>query len=280
MSHQHPTHAFDQAIALRPSDDENASVGHLSQSYFNMVGPFGGVLAATLLNAVLSHPEKLGEPVSMTVNFPGPVADSDFTVLTQLIRTNRSSQHWFVQLQQDGSTAVTAMVLLAVRRDSWQGTDLQMPDNLPEPTDLAPLDTAGFPRWVNHYDMRFIEGDLHYDPPMTEQSQARTRLWVKDKPHRPLDFLALMSISDCFFPRVFLRLGQLMPAGTVSLTTYFHVDSETLLHYSEQFIFGQARAQRYYRNYFDQLVELWSADGNLLATSTQIVYFKNESAPR
>lgn len=123
--------------------------------------------------------------------------------------------------------------------------------------------------------MRFIEGSLHFDPPMTAQSHARTRLWIQDKPQRPLDFQSLLSLSDCFFPRVFLRRAQLMPAGTVSLTTYFHCNSDTLARYNNQFLLGEARGQRYYRNYFDQQAELWSADGTLLATSSQIVYFKN-----
>lgn len=275
MSHD-TLHLFDQAIALRAGADGNHRVGYLPKTYFNMVGPFGGVIAATLLNAVLSHPQRAGDPVSVTVNFPGPIADCDFTVHTQLIRTNRSSQHWFVQLQQDDQTAVTAMVLLATRRDSWEGTDLAMPRGLPDPQQIAPQDTTGFPLWVNNYDMRFIEGGLHFEPPMTEQSQARTRIWVQDKPQRPLDFKSLLSLSDCFFPRIFLRRAQLMPAGTVSLTTYFHCNSETLGRYHNQYLFCEARGQRYYRNYFDQAAELWSADGTLLATSSQIVYFKNE----
>lgn len=274
MSH-HTLHPFDQAIALRPSSDANLSLGYLPKTYFNMVGPFGGVIAATLLNAVLSHPQREGDPVSVTVNFPGPIADRDFTVHTQIIRTNRSSQHWLVQLQQDDQTAVTAMVLLATRRDSWEGTDLAMPKDLPDPEQITPPDTTGFPLWVNNYDMRFIEGSLHFDPPMTEQSHARTRLWIQDKPQRPLDYQSLLSLSDCFFPRIFLRRAELMPAGTVSLTTYFHCNSDILSRCSNQFLLGEARGQRYYRNYFDQQTELWSADGTLLATSNQIVYFKN-----
>lgn len=268
-------HPFDQAIALRPGADENQRTGYLPKTYFNMVGPFGGVIAASLLNAVLAHPQRAGDPVSVTVNFPGPIADRDFTVHTQVLRTNRSSQHWFVQLEQDSEIAATATVLLATRRDSWEGTDLEIPADLPAPDSITPPDTTGFPLWVNNYDMRFIEGSLHFDPPMTPQSQARTRLWIKDKPQRPLDFPALLSLSDCFFPRVYLRRAQLMPAGTVSMTTYFHCDGATLQRSRPGYLFCEARGQRYYRNYFDQQAELWSADGQLLATSNQIVYFKS-----
>ncbi len=45
-----------------------------------MVGPYGGITAATVLNAVLQHPALLGEPVSLTVNFCAAVADGAFEV--------------------------------------------------------------------------------------------------------------------------------------------------------------------------------------------------------
>ena len=71
------SHAFDQAIALTPVAP-NLYKGSTSDAFKNMVGPFGGLTAAILLNAVLQHPERLGDPVSLTVNFAGPVGDGDF----------------------------------------------------------------------------------------------------------------------------------------------------------------------------------------------------------
>jgi acyl-CoA thioesterase len=82
------SHAFDQAIALRAQSDGHW-LGHTSAAYANMVGPFGGVTAAQALNAVLQHPERLGEPVSLTVNFAAALADGPFTVQVRAARTNR-----------------------------------------------------------------------------------------------------------------------------------------------------------------------------------------------
>src|SRR5690554_6944597 len=53
-------HALDQAIALSPAGDDTF-IGHTSPAYANMVGLFGGIIAATLLNAVMKHPARLGE---------------------------------------------------------------------------------------------------------------------------------------------------------------------------------------------------------------------------
>lgn len=268
------SHPFDEAIALRPQPEEGHYQGYLPAGYFNMVGPFGGVIASTLLNAVLSHPKYEGEPVSMTVNFAGPIADADFDVMATLIRQNRSSQHWTVQLLQDGVIAISALLLMATRRETWEGSDLSMPEGLPSAESLPSFDTSHFTPWFQNYDFRFIEGELQPGLPMKEQASARTRLWIQDKPARGLDFLSLMALSDCFFPRVFLRRGQMMPAGTVSMTTYFHAGSNQLAEIGHQPLLAEARGQRYSRNYFDQVGELWSQNGELIATTQQIVYFK------
>ena len=61
-------HVFDQAIALAATGDGQYT-GATSPAYANMVGPYGGITAATALNAVMQHPALLGEPLSLTVNF-------------------------------------------------------------------------------------------------------------------------------------------------------------------------------------------------------------------
>jgi hypothetical protein len=39
-------------------------------------------------------------------------------------------------------------------------------------------------------------------------------------------------------------------------------------------LLGQARAQSFFNGFFDQSAELWNEAGDLLATTHQIVYFK------
>jgi hypothetical protein len=84
-----------------------------------------------------------------------------------------------------------------------------------------------------------------------------------------------MALSDCFFPRVFIRRQKVKPAGTVSMTTYFHADAETLSRQGDREVLATARALRFYRGYFDQAAELWSVEGDLLCTTNQLVYFKD-----
>ncbi|WP_172828775.1 acyl-CoA thioesterase, partial [Prescottella equi] len=107
------------------------------------------------------------------------------------------------------------------------------------------------------------------------QPDSTTTMWVRDAPPRALDFPALTSLCDVFYPRAFLRLGRYLPAGTVSLTVYFHADATLLAAQADDAVLATARAQRFGKGYFDQSGEIWGHDGALLATTHQLVYFKD-----
>ena len=101
-----------------------------------------------------------------------------------------------------------------------------------------------------------------------------SRFWMRDRPERPLDFCSLAALADVFYPRVFLRRAFRVPAGTVSMTVYFHAGAEMLRAVGSDFVLGQARGQFYHAGYFDQTAQLWSRSGAPLASSTQVVYYK------
>src|ERR1035437_5607491 len=128
-------HAFDAAIALSPQGDDLWQ-GHTSAPYANMVGPFGGITAAQALNAVLEHPRRLGEPVAFTLNFAAALADGPFDVQVRPARTNRSTQHWIVEMRQGEHTVATATAVTAVRRDTWGATEMPVPQ-VPAPQEVA-----------------------------------------------------------------------------------------------------------------------------------------------
>jgi acyl-CoA thioesterase len=265
-------HAFDAAIALTPKG-EGAWQGHTSPAYANMVGPFGGVTAAQSLNAVLQHPQCLGEPIAFTINFAAALADGPFLAQARPARMNRSTQHWVVEVHQGERTVVTATAVTALRRETWAATEVPMPQ-VPRPADVPPPGRAAPVEWVNRYDMRFIEGDL---PPAwdgTHGRNSRTQLWVRDNPPRPLDFASLTALSDVFFPRIWRRRATMTPIGTVSMTIYFHVAQAQLQATGSTYLLGQAQAQAFRHGYFDQTAQLWNEAGELLVTSHQLVYYK------
>ena len=128
--------------------------------------------------------------------------------------------------------------------------------------------------WAKLYDMRFTDGPVPATTVAPSASSATT-LWVRDTDQRPLDFAALAAVCDVFYPRVFLRRGRFLPAGTISLTTYFHADRAGVDAVGGDFVLGSAHANAFSRGYFDQSAHLWSRSGQLLTSTHQLVYFKD-----
>jgi acyl-CoA thioesterase len=270
MSEPHP---FDQAIAL-VAHDEGHYTGATSPAYANMVGPFGGVTAATALNAVMLHPALLGEPLALTVNFCAALVDGPFRVIAKPVRTNRSTQHWTICIYQgsEAAPALSATAVTVLPRQTWARNDMpppavQAPDGLSAPTGPAPVP------WIGQYAWRFLHGTL----PQTwdgREDQSNSLLWVRDAQPRPLDVLSLTAMSDVFFPRVWLARAKRVPAGTVSMTVYYHARRSDLQGLPSSWLLGQARAHAFAHGFNDQTAQLWDTNGHLLASTHQTVYYK------
>jgi acyl-CoA thioesterase len=265
-------HLFDQATRVTAGDSRWQ--GRTSPDYWAFVGPFGGFTAATILRALVEHPQRAGDPLSLTVNYCAPIAEGSFDIDTRLVKANRSSQHWCVELSQTGGDVAALREHGGrQRRPTWSHQVGQGPDA--KPFDKIEPYTKIAADWAKQYDFRFIEGapDMRSGP-HKEPASSFSKLWIGDRVPRKVDMLSLMAMSDAFFARVFHARGELVPFGTVSLTTYFHVDAEELAQRDITRVLATADAKTFHKSYHDQSGELWSPDGRLLATTTQIGYFK------
>lgn len=260
------THPFDDATAL--SFDGQRFHGQVKPEYYNMVGPFGGITAATMLRAAILHPDRLGHPLALTVNFAAPAKVAPFVIEAAPVRTNRSTQHFTLFMIQDGEVVTTATAVFGVRRESWSHTEAVMPD-VPPPADVPRFVAPKPLPWMQWYHVRLIRGSAFDDV-----QDATTYQWMRDDPPRPLDHAALTALCDTFVPRVYVKLKRPVPIGTVTFTVYFLADPETIFRQGTNELLGVARATRFSHGYFDQIGEVWSQDGEMLATTTQLVYMK------
>jgi len=65
-------HLFDDATRVTAGDSRWQ--GRTSDDYWAFVGPFGGATAATILRALIDHPQRAGDPLALTVNFCALIA--------------------------------------------------------------------------------------------------------------------------------------------------------------------------------------------------------------
>jgi acyl-CoA thioesterase len=265
-------HLFDDATRVTAGDSHWQA--RTSDDYWAFVGPFGGATAATILRALIDHPQRAGDPLALTVNFCAPITQGAFDLDVRLVKANRSTQHWCVELTQAGAEVATlATAVFAERRPSWSHRQAKFPEGRPF-EQIPPYPKVAAP-WVKQYDFRFAEGDPNFSGANKDAPpNAFSKLWMGDRVPRKIDMLSLTAMSDAFFGRIFHAKGELVPFGTVSLTTYFHADAEDLAAEDISRVLAVADAKIFHKSFGDQSGELWSPSGRLLATTTQIAYFK------
>ena len=148
-------HLFDDATRVTAGDSRWQ--GRTSDDYWAFVGPFGGATAATILRALIDHPERAGTPLALTVNYCAPIAAGDFDLDLRLVKANRSSQHWCVELTQGGGEVATlATAVFAERRPSW--SHHPAPFQKPNRSIRSGLIPRSRQAWANQYDFRFSRG--------------------------------------------------------------------------------------------------------------------------
>ena len=266
-------HPFDQATRVTLRDGRWR--GETSDDYRAFIGPFGGFTAATMLRALLEHPDRAGDPLAFTVNFCAPIAPGTFDLDVRLIKANRSSQHWSITLSQaEIGVAAFATVVMAARRETWSHQSAQPPVTT-RYQDAKVLPDFGAAPWINQFEFRFTDGAPRFGrTPLVEPASAHSKVWIGNAVPRPIDAISLSAIADAFFARVVHVRGEVVPFGTVSMTTYFHVDAAELAAENATAVLRVADANVFHKSYCDQPGELWTASGRLLATTHQIGYFK------
>lgn len=265
-----PDHPFDQAISLTAVDDDTYA-GQVSEPYWNSISPYGGITVATVLNALLLHPRRLGDPLALTVNFAGAIRKAPFSIRVRAARTGRSTQHWQMELHQDGDPQplLTGTAVFAVARDTWADTEAVMPA-CPPPEAVQRAQPPLVIPFLQRYDMRYVDCT-----PFAANAHSTTQCWLADVPPRRLDFPSLAAFCDSFIPRLFVRMGAPRQVSTVTLGINFHVGAASLAEESSPFVFTRTRANAFNRGFYDQEALLWSASGALLATTQQVVWYRD-----
>jgi acyl-CoA thioesterase len=266
-------HTLDEATRLVPLG-EGWLAGATHPAYANMAGPFGGVTAAALLNAVLVDPRRSADPIALTVNFCGPIAEGEFEIEVKLQRGGRTTQHWSMELKQKGVVCATASAVCGARKPVWSHYPVKGP-SAPAREGLAEMTKTGRPEWTRRYSFRFVEGGLdNYPRDDGRILSPRSLAYIQDAPERPLDFVALAALSDAFFVRIMHARGTFQPMATVSLTTYFHADADELSAIGVAPLIGEADAAIFHNGFADQNCALWTPDGRLIANGVQITWYK------
>src|SRR5579862_5833107 len=150
--------AFDISLVL-DAVSPGVFKSHADPGFQGAAGMFGGWHAALMLKSVLASAGAEGTASALTVNFiKGVQAGGGLTLRTSRLGGGRSLAHWRCDLYAEDETeiAVTAIMVLASRRQSERHCEVRMPDALaPDTLPIShPPGSMG-----EHVDRRVALGD-------------------------------------------------------------------------------------------------------------------------
>jgi acyl-CoA thioesterase len=262
---------YDNAQLVRTG--EGTYFGQTDPAYWNLIGPFGGWIAAVLMHAVLSEKETIGTPLSLSLNFAGAMEPGAFAVRLRQLRHNRSTTFWSAELTQtQNETNVLcafATMVTARRRETAGFLEVVMPKVDP-PDGWTRFAPPGILPFLQKLDMRF---GAHKIFPSVIDGATVTYMRAVDT--TVFDFETLAALCDAGIPQIFMRLKRRVPVSSVTLNVFFYADEAELDTVGTDFVLNATRMRRAARGFFDASAQLWSRAGALLATTEQIVWFRD-----
>src|SRR5688572_24529030 len=184
-------HLFDVATDLERLDN-STWLARTSEPYWNMIGPFGGLIAALMFKSAYAHPDREGEPLALTVNFCAAIAKGEMMIEARPARTNRSTQHWTMTMLQGGECVATATAMFGKRPETFA----YRPTRSPSAPAFETLPRMPWPGsgWIERFDLRFAEGQPFWADKLEEPARARSTLWIAADPPRAMDFVGLAAL--------------------------------------------------------------------------------------
>ncbi|WP_169054041.1 thioesterase family protein [Nitratireductor sp. XY-223] len=267
------TYTLDETLGLeRISDDVFKS--QTDQRYWNLIGPYGGWIAALMIKAVIAdRSDARFEPVALTIDFMKAPAEGEIILRRRCDRAGRTAAFWRVDMENpDGTPCARAMVTLAPHRETLVFSTQKMPD-VPPPQAVERFRTEVLPvKWAHLYETRVIKGKMGEITP-----DAHSLTWVREADQRPLDHVSLTALCDSPFPRLFLATGRPSNISTITMTIYFHAPMAELEEIGGDHLLADARCERSVGGFFDQHTSFYSTQGNLVAASQQMVWYDREA---
>ncbi|WP_232676852.1 thioesterase family protein [Nocardioides sp. R-C-SC26] len=267
---------LDRAIALTDHDGRRTLT--LTADWNTPNGTAnGGYVLAVLLRGVLDHAEQAGpmhpDPLTASISYLKPPTPGPAEVAVTTVRSGRRISVHEVRLLQADDVVVHGVISLhdAAKTGEHQHTPQAAPP-FPPPAECRSLTgviPVEFAPISGRYETRIaaMPGWLAGTPAGTSDQV----LWIRPVDGRPIDSLAAGAIVDAY-PPVTADLGWLASA-TVQLTVHFRRRAMTgwaLMHVSTRHVID---------GYHDEEVELWDAEGRLIATSRQLAILSGQATP-
>jgi acyl-CoA thioesterase len=241
-----------------------------------IVGPNGGYIAAILQKGMstalhLDHTEsdQALYARSLTIQFLNPSVPGPASLTVRCEKKTRRLAQLTARLEQEGVTIALGSAYFGTARMPVDFRDQSMPE-------VAPPDQVPSEQWMSpdhpwyvpfraQFEQCTVLGAVHPH----QSDRALSGGWIRFKDRRPLDELGITTLSDAWYPSLTTKqLDLSFHCPTLEHTVYFHgavPDSD-----STDFCLMVFEAPFSTDGFVEETGRIWSASGELLATTRQL----------
>jgi acyl-CoA thioesterase len=255
--------AFDRDTAVEPLGDGRYRV-RFDTRWWVVKGPNGGYLAALITRAIRAEVQDDTRALrSLTVHYLAAPAEGEGEVVVRIERAGRGLTTVSARLEQDGRAMALALAALATEYPgATEYADLDMPD-VPAPEAVEPVPDGMQPvPFAQNFELRHALSAL----PFTGGDRAVTGGWIRLREPRPLDELAIVAISDAWWPAPFSVVERPMVAPTIDLTVHIRAP----LPRDHDHVLLDVRSDIARDGFFEEDARVFARDGTLLAHARQL----------
>lgn len=245
-------------------------VGHFDRSWWVVVGPNGGVIAALLLRAAQLEAGADRTPRTITVHYVRPPTEGQVEIDVTVDQAGRTVSFLRAQMFQDGRLTATAVVALTGHREpplEWE--QRTMPATAPL-ADSWMMDGEGTGIPIrDRWDQAWTIG-VPGRPETFTVDGYEAGGWIRLTEPEPYDPCVVAAIADAWVPAVMVHSEEFVHTPTLELTIHFRTDVSGAGLAAEDHCFAHFQQLSAHEGYLDESGEIWSADGRLLAMCRQL----------
>lgn len=238
-------------------------------------GVYGGVVSAVVVNAIRQVVDPRRRLRALSLSFCAPAKPGPATVRTRLVREGAWVSTVAAELENSDGVVATAIATCAAPRPLPDGvTDAvsvrrsTCPDvPRPETLDPVPIDLPLLPTYARHFELRFALGD-----PPGSSGAPRVGVWLRfrDAGVDVADEAVAVALLDALPPALLSTLPAMRPAASVEWHVQFFSGLPRPLERGEDLLVT-AETWMAEEGYAEELDQLWTKDGVLLAQAHQTI---------
>ena len=257
--------SFSRDIAITPNG-EGAFTGFISPAWSQGRSAFGGLLTGQMLRSAEALIPLL--PLrSVLVDFLAPAAQGPVQITAAVLRAGRSMSRVEVKLSQGQTHCATLLAAYGPQRQTALTHPPPPVPDTPEPEALTPMPwvEGEIPRFTRNFDYGYIDERF----PFTGQSTPGVGGLVRLRDDAPVDAAAILALIDAWPSPGLPMLSRPAPASTV--TWMVNLPAGPCSAPPRSWWRFDAGLISSVDGFSDTEGRLWGPDGQLVATSRQLV---------